>query len=149
MIVYIIVFPTGQLMQNESLFNYEDGASTATFSFPSHEPVFLDELLSNLTAEQLSTAQQICGDDQSCLFDLLETQNQALAANSLETNQENIDEQVVSGWPYMYIQVVRKWFTIACQWKKPSALKVARSGKFFDQSKFSHVCQSTCKLCKN
>ena len=106
MIAFITVFPTGQLMQNESLFNYEDGASTETFSFPSHEPIFLDELLSNLTTEQLSTAQQTCGDDQSCLFDLLETQNQALAANSLETNQENIEEQVVSGWPY--IQVVRK-----------------------------------------
>ena len=103
MIVYTIVFPAGQLMQNESLFNYEDGASTATFSFPDHEPVFLDELLSNLTAEQLSTAQQTCGDDQSCLFDLLETQNQALATNSLETNQENIDEQVVSG-RHIYIR---------------------------------------------
>ena len=85
-------------MQNESLFTYENGSSTETFSFPNHEPVFLDELLSNLTAEQLVTAQQTCGNDQSCLFDLLETQNQALAANSLETNQENIEEQAVSGW---------------------------------------------------
>lgn len=85
------------MLKNESLFTYENGSSTETFSFPDHEPVFLDELLSSLTAEELATAEQTCGEDKSCLFDLLETKNLALAENSLETNQENMEEQMVAG----------------------------------------------------
>ena len=87
----------GQLTQDESLFSYENGTSAETFSSPAHEPVFLDELLSSLTDEQLRSAQQTCGDDQFCLFDLLETKNQALAENSLQTNLQNTEEKVVAG----------------------------------------------------
>ena len=86
----------GQITPDESIFTYEMGESTETFAMPDHVPVFLDELLADLNEVQRAEVEEACGQDASCAFDLLETNNPALAQNSLETNTENLETQAVA-----------------------------------------------------
>ena len=88
---------SGQITEDESIFTYEEGESVATFAVPDHMPVFLDELLANLTEAQRADVVEACGEDRSCQFDLLETNNPALAQNSLEVNMENLETQAIAG----------------------------------------------------
>ena len=87
---------SGQITEEESIFTYEDDESFATFAMPNHMPVFLDELLANLTEAQRDEVVEACGEDPSCQFDLLETSNPALAQNSLEVNMENLETQAIA-----------------------------------------------------
>ena len=63
---------------------------------PDRMTVFLDELLAGLDDAQRAEVEQACGQDPSCAFDLLETNNPALAQNSLETNMENLENQAIA-----------------------------------------------------
>eukprot|EP00118_Oscarella_pearsei_P024327 m.303882 g.303882 ORF g.303882 m.303882 type:complete len:1049 (+) comp40843_c0_seq5:1798-4944(+) len=72
-----------QISQSESLFRYEEGERVASLSDPDHVPAFADELLKTATPEQRT----LCKNDPSCLFDLLETGNEALALGTLEITQ--------------------------------------------------------------
>ena len=65
-----------------------------TFSDPNHSPDFLDEI-DNVT---LSEGIEICGGDENieCLFDFIQTRNEALAQSTANTNNENnVIEQIV------------------------------------------------------
>ena len=66
------------------------------FAMPDHTPVFLDELLESLDDTRRMEIEQACGQDASCAFDLIETNNPALAQNSLDTNMENLETQAVA-----------------------------------------------------
>ena len=85
---------SGQITQEESLFHYEDGENVTTFSDPNHSPDFLDEI----DNETLSEGIEICGGDENieCLFDFIQTRNEALAQSTANTNNENnVIEQIV------------------------------------------------------
>ena len=88
---------SGQITEEESIFTYEEGESSATFAMPNHTTIFLDEVIANLTEAQREEVVQACGEDLSCQFDLLETNNPALAQNSLEVNMENLETQAIVG----------------------------------------------------
>ena len=63
---------TGQIKQDESLFTYKDGESTATFSNASFTPMFADEIKwPNADLEE--EAKKKCGDNAECLFDTAST----------------------------------------------------------------------------
>ena len=63
----------GQITDAESLFTYGPDEDAGNYSFPDHVPPFLDEILSNLTAN--STLVDVCGDNVECLFDFGQTGN--------------------------------------------------------------------------
>ena len=88
-----IFIHTGQVSDSDSLFAYPDGLSAANFSFPDHEPVFLDEL-SNAT---LTEARSVCGSDSQCIYDFSQTGSEELAMVTTTTNQENEIEQMITG----------------------------------------------------
>ena len=81
------------MSDSDSLFSYPDGLSAANFSFPDHEPVFLDEL-SNAT---LTEARRVCGSDSQCIYDFSQTGSEELAMVTMKTNQENEMEQLIIG----------------------------------------------------
>ena len=81
------------MSDSDSLFSYSGGLSTANFSFPNHEPVFLDEL-SNAT---LTEARRVCGSDSQCIYDFSQTGSEELAMVTIKTNQENKMEQQIIG----------------------------------------------------
>ena len=81
------------MSDSDSLFSYSGGLSTANFSFPNHEPVFLDEL-SNAT---LTEARRVCGSDSQCIYDFSQTGSEELAMVTIKTNQENEMEQQIIG----------------------------------------------------
>ena len=72
------------MSQKESLFYYKPGESISTFSFPDHVPIFADELLERATEQQ----RELCNDDPSCLFDLLETNDPSIALGTLQSAQD-------------------------------------------------------------
>ena len=84
---------TGQVSDSDSLFSYPDGLSAANYSFPDHEPVFLDEL-SNAT---LNEARRVCGSDSQCIYDFSQTGSEELAMVTTITNQENEMGMTISG----------------------------------------------------
>ena len=90
-----IIYITGQVTQEESLFYYNEGENVSTFSVPNHEPQFLDEL----DNETLSEAIDVCGGDENieCLFDFSQTRNEALAQSTASTNNQNNENEQVIG----------------------------------------------------
>ena len=64
----------------------------ANFSDPDHLPIFLDDVLANATDDVLS----LCGNDTECIFDASETGNVDIGLETLGTNQENTNDQIVA-----------------------------------------------------
>ncbi len=60
---------TGQVEASESLFTYPEGMTTEDFAVLDHDPPYLDEVVANASAEVL----QMCGDNDECIFDSIET----------------------------------------------------------------------------
>ena len=89
----IIPFLTGQVTPSDSLFIYPGGLSSRNFSFPSHMPVFLDEL----SDEAIANARSVCGNDSQCIYDFSQTGNEELAMVTMTTNQENEMNQMMAG----------------------------------------------------
>ena len=83
------------MTQEESLFFYQDGQNVSSFSDPNHEPVYLDEV----PAETLAGAVEVCGSIENieCLFDLVQTNNEALAMTTSSTNNQNNEDQEIVG----------------------------------------------------
>ncbi|WAR04750.1 MLP-like protein [Mya arenaria] len=72
---------TWMTSEQESIFKYDDGVSHADFSFPNFEPEYLDEV----DAANVSQANVTCNGNLQCMFDLIFTGNEALAAQTGST----------------------------------------------------------------
>lgn len=75
-----------------SWFTYPDGLSPANFSNPDHLPRFLDDVLTNATDEIRS----MCGDNAECIFDATETGDTSIGLETLNTNQNNNNDQMIA-----------------------------------------------------
>jgi len=80
----------GQVTDAESLFTYGLDEDTGNFSFPDHVPPFLDEIVSNLTAN--STLVDMCGDNVECLFDFGQTGDADIAMAAMMVENETAME---------------------------------------------------------
>ncbi|XP_055957125.1 fibrillin-1-like isoform X3 [Patella vulgata] len=71
---------------SESVFNYPPRKGPADFSFPEFVPVFLDEQPDDVKAQ----AYAVCGGQTNlaCIYDFIATGNQALAAETLTSNDD-------------------------------------------------------------
>ena len=63
----------GRIEKIDSLFNYAPGEGYSTFAHTAFQPVFLEDVLANMTTAQRSKAEQTCGDNKECLFDFAVT----------------------------------------------------------------------------
>lgn len=81
----------GQITDDTSLFTYPDGLSVANFSDPTHLPRFLDEVVNDAPADVIS----FCNNDAQCIFDAMETGNMEIGLETLQTNMDNINDQIV------------------------------------------------------
>ena len=64
----------------------------ANFSDPDHLPRFLDEVMENATDDVISR----CDNNPECIFDATETGNVDIGLETLQTNQDNINDQTVA-----------------------------------------------------
>jgi len=97
-IIYVIVvinFLSGQITPSESIFTYASGKNARDFSNPDHVPLFLDEIRSSL--EGNSTLIEICGDNPQCLFDVDLTGNAEVGMDTLQFEEQAIEQVVISG----------------------------------------------------
>ena len=62
------------------------------FSDPNHVPLFLDQILANATDEIVS----LCGNNAECIFDATETGDMNIGLETLETNQNNNNDQMIA-----------------------------------------------------
>ena len=62
-------FLTGRIKRADSIFKYIEGTSFETFDRSDFEPLFLQEVLANMTASQRQQAQTKCNGNQECIFD--------------------------------------------------------------------------------
>ncbi len=72
-------------MPQDSIFTYPEGESWANYSFPDFEPTF-EVIFSNLSLEQ--AAEELCGDDLFCRFDIATTENTMVGLSTLNGGQE-------------------------------------------------------------
>lgn len=71
---------------------YPDGLSPANFSNPDHMPQFLEEVLENASDDIKS----MCGNNVECIFDAIETGDTNIGLETLNTNQNNNNDQVIA-----------------------------------------------------
>ena len=64
----------------------------ANFSNPDHMTTFLDEVVEGASNE----TRALCGDNAQCIFDATETGNMEIGLETLQTNQENVNDQIVA-----------------------------------------------------
>ena len=85
-----------------SLFTYKSGESWATY----YDPYFIPSYQPTFSSPELqSEAEEICGDDALCLFDIAATGIVAVGISTLETSQE-LEEIYISILPGK-IRVIR------------------------------------------
>ena len=89
-IIFCLYF-SGEITADSSLFTYPYGLTAANFSFPDHMPRFLDEVVANASADIIA----LCGDNAECIFDATETGDTNIGLESLSTNQENTNDQMI------------------------------------------------------
>ena len=65
--------------------------TTADFSFPNHEPDFLDEVVAQASEEVVSA----CGGNERCIFDATQTGNVEVGLETMNTDQINQEEDTV------------------------------------------------------
>ena len=68
----------------DSLFHYAPGESYSTFARTSFTPLFIEDVLKNMTAAKRAVATNMCGDNKECLFDFAVTGNLILYSTWLE-----------------------------------------------------------------
>ena len=59
----------GRIDSANSLFYYAPWESYATFARAGFKPLFIEDVLRNMTAEKKTKAKETCGDNKECLFD--------------------------------------------------------------------------------
>ena len=81
---YLLLF-SGQLTEEESLFNYaaiDNGATYESFN-GNFTPTFFDDVIANL--QPTDPASETCGNSQPCKIDYITTQDQSLAEDTKNT----------------------------------------------------------------
>ena len=76
---------TGQINASESLFTYLEGLYASNFSHPEHMPIFLDEAIANAPQDIVD----ICGSNQECIFDSIQTGDTSIGLTTADTNSRN------------------------------------------------------------
>ncbi len=71
--------------QNESYFTYMPGQSFSAFSDPSFVPMFQPSF-DNIELEE--QARNVCGDDESCLFDIAATKNVDIGMATMQGGEQ-------------------------------------------------------------
>lgn len=87
-----LIMHAGEIEPSSSLFTYTGELTAADFSYPQHEPVFLDEVIHLATEEIL----QLCGDNAECIFDAIQTGNTDVALDTLEMDTANSNDQMIT-----------------------------------------------------
>ena len=67
----------GRIDAVDSLFFYAPGETHATYAHTEFQPLFLEDVLANMTAAQRTKAEQTCGNNKECLFDFAVTGRQS------------------------------------------------------------------------
>lgn len=71
---------------HESLFVYQQGKSHATYHDPSYQPIFADEHKLEFSDKELEKgAQDTCGDNKQCMFDIFTTGKLRIGRATKET----------------------------------------------------------------
>lgn len=84
---YTVLLSTYALMPGrikgdvDSLFNYAPGESYSTYARTGFKPLFIEDVLLNMTTEQRTKAKETCGDNKECLFDFAVTGSLFLKVN--------------------------------------------------------------------
>ena len=66
------VYP-GRIQKIDSLFYYAPGENYLTYARTNFRPLFLSDVLANMTDAQKILANQKCGDNKECIFDFAVT----------------------------------------------------------------------------
>ena len=82
----IIINIAGQIDPEASLFTYSPGLSALNYSFPNHEPAFLDEVVAGASQEVLDA----CGDNVLCIFDASQTGNTEIGMQTTTIEETNV-----------------------------------------------------------
>ncbi|KAK2162836.1 hypothetical protein NP493_1501g01029 [Ridgeia piscesae] len=61
----------------DSLFYYASGESYSTFAQTDFKPLFLEDVLANMSPDEKTKATKTCGDNKECLFDFAVTANRS------------------------------------------------------------------------
>ena len=64
---------SGRIENVDSLFHYAPGESYSTFARTEFQPLFLEDVLANMTDVQRTKAEQTCGENIECVFDFAVT----------------------------------------------------------------------------
>ncbi|KAK2160812.1 hypothetical protein NP493_1626g00009 [Ridgeia piscesae] len=78
-----------RILAVDSLFYYASGESYSTFVHKEFKPLFLEDVLNNMTDAERVKAKATCGENKECLFDFAVTGNKDAAAATLATNSKN------------------------------------------------------------
>ena len=70
-------------------------------------PAFLDEVLDAASNE----TRALCGNNPECIFDATETGSMDIGLETLQTNQENVNDQTVACKCRNMLTLGRKWST--------------------------------------
>ena len=84
---------TGLIQPEESLFTYPEGLSSANFSFPNHMPDFVDEVVGDAPPEIV----EMCDGNPRCIFDATQTGNIDVGLNTMQTEDTNMEDRVITG----------------------------------------------------
>ena len=96
--LFLSLLCLGQITDEESLFTYAPGESTATFTNASFEPMFVEniEWADNATRD---AARSACAGDAACLFDAASTNDVSIGTNSKDVSVQLVKENEELGKP--------------------------------------------------
>lgn len=92
-VIIMALFISGLIDPSESLFTYPPGESSADFSFPDHIPLFVDEVVNGASDE----IREACGNNARCIYDASQTGNLNIGVDTMQTDETNQEDQMVSG----------------------------------------------------
>ncbi|KAK2165542.1 hypothetical protein NP493_1362g01013 [Ridgeia piscesae] len=78
-----------RILKVDSLFHYASGESFSTFENKEFKPLFLEDIVNNMTNTERKKAEETCGKNKECIFDFAVTGNKDAAAATLATNSKN------------------------------------------------------------
>ena len=72
-ICFIYRLSSGRILAVDSPFYYASGESYSTFENKGFKPLFLEDVLKNMTDAEEAEAKATCGENKECLFDFAVT----------------------------------------------------------------------------
>ena len=64
---------SGRILKIDSLFHYASGESFSMFENKEFKPLFLEDILKNMTKAEREKAEKTCGENKECIFDFAVT----------------------------------------------------------------------------